>query len=93
MPSWDNERVFASGMPMNRTDRGSTVTATLITSELHALFNEHPFIHISTFGGVELGRAAPIAMLDVIGEPEFLDTVRGPGTHFARRYWRARCLA
>ena len=31
------------------------ITATLMTRELHAFFDEHPFVHISTFGGAELG--------------------------------------
>ena len=41
------------------------ITATLMTAELHAFFDEHPFVHISTFGGAELGCVAALAVLDV----------------------------
>jgi acetylornithine/succinyldiaminopimelate/putrescine aminotransferase len=51
------------------------ITATLMTRELHALFDEEPFIHISTFGGAELGCAAALAVLDIVESPGFLERV------------------
>ncbi|MBN1203860.1 MAG: aspartate aminotransferase family protein [Myxococcaceae bacterium] len=51
------------------------ITATLMTRELHALFDEEPFIHISTFGGAEPGCAAALAVLDVVEAPGFLSHV------------------
>ena len=36
-----------------------------MTAEVHAFFDEHPFVHISTFGGAELGCAAALAVLDI----------------------------
>ncbi|MCA9659220.1 MAG: aminotransferase class III-fold pyridoxal phosphate-dependent enzyme, partial [Myxococcales bacterium] len=59
------------------------ITATLMRPELHAFFDAHPFIHISTFGGAELGCAAALAVLDVIEAPGFLDRVRVLGERFA----------
>jgi putrescine aminotransferase len=62
------------------------ITATLMTAEIHALFAEHPFVHISTFGGAELGCVAALAALDVIGAPGFLERVRTLGDRFAEGF-------
>jgi putrescine aminotransferase len=59
------------------------ITATLMTPEVHAFFDDHPFVHISTFGGAELGCVAALAALDVIEAPGFLDRVRSLGERFA----------
>jgi acetylornithine/succinyldiaminopimelate/putrescine aminotransferase len=59
------------------------IAATLMTRELHALFDDRPFIHISTFGGAELGCAAALAVLDAIEAPGFLDRVRRQADVFA----------
>ncbi len=58
------------------------ITVTLMTAELHALFEEHPFIHVSTFGGAELGCVAALAVLDVVETPGFLEQVRSLGERF-----------
>jgi acetylornithine/succinyldiaminopimelate/putrescine aminotransferase len=55
------------------------ITATLMTAELHALFDRHPFVHVSTFGGAELGCVAALAVLDIVEEPGFLDRVEDVG--------------
>jgi acetylornithine/succinyldiaminopimelate/putrescine aminotransferase len=60
------------------------IAATLMTRELHALFDEHPFVHISTFGGAELGCAAATAVLDLVEAPGFLDRVVALGERFGR---------
>lgn len=59
------------------------ITATLMTRELHALFDDQPFVHISTFGGAEPGCAAALAVLDVVEEPGFLERVAQQATRFA----------
>jgi putrescine aminotransferase len=58
------------------------ITATLMTAEVHAFFDEHPFVHISTFGGSELGCVAALATLGVIERPGFLDRVEEVGARF-----------
>lgn len=58
------------------------ITATLMTVELHAFFEAHPFIHVSTFGGAELGCVAGLAVLDIIERPGFLERVRSLGDRF-----------
>jgi len=58
------------------------ITATLMTAEVHAFFDEHPFVHISTFGGAELGCVAADAVLDVVTDPAFLHRVEALGARF-----------
>jgi len=58
------------------------ISATLMTSELHAFFDDHPFVHVSTFGGAELGCVAGLAALDVIESPGFLARVQEVGARF-----------
>lgn len=53
------------------------ITATLLTPQMHEVLDrsEDPFVHISTFGGSELGCVAAGAVLDIVGEPGFLPRV------------------
>ena len=53
------------------------ITATLLTCEMHEVLDSeaNPFVHISTYGGAELGCVAAQAVLDIVGEPGFLDRV------------------
>jgi acetylornithine/succinyldiaminopimelate/putrescine aminotransferase len=51
------------------------ISATLMTRELHSFFDTHPHIHISTFGGAELGCAVALEVLDIIEDPAFLPRV------------------
>jgi acetylornithine/succinyldiaminopimelate/putrescine aminotransferase len=55
------------------------ITATLMTPEIHQIFAEHPFSHISTSGGAELGCVAGLAVLDTIESPGFLERVDAVG--------------
>lgn len=59
------------------------ITATLMRAELHDFFDDHPFIHISTFGGAEPGCAAALAVLDQIEAPGFLERVASLSERFA----------
>lgn len=62
------------------------ITATLMTPEIHAFFDSHPFVHVSTFGGAELGCVAALAALDVISAPGFLDRVDALGARFEHAF-------
>ncbi|MEZ5192380.1 MAG: aminotransferase class III-fold pyridoxal phosphate-dependent enzyme [Nocardioides sp.] len=55
------------------------ISATLMTPEVHAFFDTHPFTHISTFSGAELACAAALAVLDQIEALGFLDRVETLG--------------
>ncbi len=61
------------------------ISATLMTRELHDFLAEHPFAHISTFGGAEPGCAAALAVLDAIEEPGFLERVAELSERIAAR--------
>jgi putrescine aminotransferase len=52
------------------------ISATIYREHLNPFLHENPFIHISTFGGAEVGCYAALAVLDILEEPEFLDHVR-----------------
>jgi putrescine aminotransferase len=58
------------------------ITATCYRENLESFFEPDPFIHLSSFGGAELGCVAAMAMLDQITEPGFLEHVQEMGTRF-----------
>ncbi len=58
------------------------IAATLVTAELLDFFRANPFIHISTFGGAELGCVAALEVLDIVEEPGFLERVTELGDWF-----------
>ena len=55
------------------------ITATLMTRAVHDFFLDHPFVHISTFGGAELGCVAALKVLDLVETPGFLERVEEVG--------------
>ncbi len=59
------------------------ITATCLRPHLMDFFRADPFIHVSTFGGAELGCVVALAMLDVITAPGFLDRVNQRAAWYA----------
>jgi len=55
------------------------MSATLMTSEVHRFYDDEPFVHVSSYGGSDLGCVVALAVLDVIEEPGFLDRVEEVG--------------
>jgi putrescine aminotransferase len=51
------------------------MSATLYSDRLDSFFHENPFIHISTFGGAEVGCFVALEVLEILGEPGFLQHV------------------
>ena len=51
------------------------MTATIIRPELETVFHEDPFVHISTFGGAEIGCAVAEEVIAMLQEPLFLTQV------------------
>jgi len=51
------------------------ISATVIDKKLEAVFHKDPFIHISTFGGSELGCKVASKVLEISSQPEFLEQV------------------
>jgi acetylornithine/succinyldiaminopimelate/putrescine aminotransferase len=58
------------------------IAATLMTRELHSFFDTHPHIHISTFGGAEIGCAVALEVLEIVEEPGFLARVNDLAERF-----------
>jgi acetylornithine/succinyldiaminopimelate/putrescine aminotransferase len=51
------------------------VSATCLRPDLQSVFQADPFIHISTFGGAEIGCDAAMAVLELSSRPAFLQHV------------------
>ncbi len=52
------------------------ITATIYRDPLDEFWRQYPFIHVSTFGGSEVGCYAALEVLNILEEPEFLPHVR-----------------
>ena len=66
------------------------MSATCFRTGLQSFFHEHPFIHISTFGGAEVGCPVALAVLEESSRPEFLDHVRKIAEIFTREFENIR---
>lgn len=62
------------------------MTAACFNADLEAFFNDRPFIHVSTFGGAEVGCPVAMAVLDECSKPEFLEHVRTLSRIFAQGF-------
>ena len=51
------------------------ISATVIRKPIEVVFHEDPFVHVSTFGGSELGCIVMRKVLEISSSPEFLDHV------------------
>lgn len=58
------------------------MSATCHRPHLDRFFQQHPFIHLSSFGGAALGCVAALAMFDQITEPGFMEHVQAMGERF-----------
>ena len=58
------------------------IAATMIREPLDAIFKRDPFIHISTYGGAELGCRVARKVLDISSDEKFLDRVQQAGDRF-----------
>ena len=60
------------------------MSATCFKKELESFFHENPFIHVSTFGGAEVGCPVALAVLEESSRPEFLQHVNELAEVFAQ---------
>lgn len=88
MWAYEHEGVVPDAMTVGKGLSGGIypIAATLMTPELHAIFDAEPFIHISTFGGAELGCAAALAVLDLTEASGFLERVRAVAEIFTEGF-------
>jgi acetylornithine/succinyldiaminopimelate/putrescine aminotransferase len=66
------------------------ITATLYREHLNPFMHENSFIHISTFGGSEVGCYAALAVLDILTNPEFLENVHKMAAVFEQGFAELR---
>lgn len=59
------------------------IAATCYREELNSFMHANPFIHVSTFGGAELGCAVALAVLEITANPAFLKRVNDVAGRFA----------
>ena len=59
------------------------IAATVMTPSLETVFHTDPFIHISTFGGSELGCCIARRVIEISSQPSFLDRVNKIAPVFA----------
>ncbi|MCJ7683171.1 MAG: aminotransferase class III-fold pyridoxal phosphate-dependent enzyme [Desulfobacteraceae bacterium] len=59
------------------------ITATVMRRPLEAVFHKDPFIHISTFGGAEVGCRLAMRVLQISSAPEFLNHVNQLASRFS----------
>ncbi len=66
------------------------MAATCYRAELNTFLHEHPFIHISTFGGAEVGCAVALKVLEITARPAFLKRVNELADRFASGFEQLR---
>ncbi len=59
------------------------ISATVLKQDLESVFHTDPFIHISTFGGSEIGCVLAKRVLEISSSPEFLNTINRLSERFA----------
>lgn len=59
------------------------MAATCMSARCEAIFHDDPFIHISTFGGAEVGCPVALEVLNLSADPAFLAHVRELAAQFA----------
>ncbi|MFX1515372.1 MAG: aspartate aminotransferase family protein [Promethearchaeota archaeon] len=60
------------------------LSTTSYKPKFEEVFEDDPFLHISTTGGSELGCYVTRKMLDIISQPTFLENIRTQGTKFGK---------
>jgi len=61
------------------------ITATVLRKPLESVFHDDPFIHVSTFGGAEIGCRIARRVLEISAAPQFLDHVNLLAGRFAEK--------
>ncbi len=63
------------------------IAATMFKEKYEQFFlDTDPFIHVSTFGGAEVGCPVALKVLDISSDPRFLENVRNMGAVFAEGF-------
>jgi putrescine aminotransferase len=62
------------------------ITATCFREKYEVVFHQDPFIHISTFGGAEVGCPVALKVLEMSADPALLSHVREMASVFAKGF-------
>jgi putrescine aminotransferase len=60
------------------------ISATIYREELNPFLDANPFIHVSTFGGAEVGCYVALEVLNILEEPGFLEHVQEMAALFSQ---------
>jgi len=66
------------------------ITATLMTEDVFANFDENPFAHVSTMGGAEIGCPVAERVIEISSDPAFLGHVTQLAHRFAEGFEELR---
>lgn len=66
------------------------MSATCFRAEYESFFHENPFIHVSTFGGAEVGCPVALAVLEESRDPEFLENINNMASIFTHEFEKLR---
>ena len=67
------------------------IAATIMTPEVHRVFDDEPFAHVSSYGGSDLGCVIALTVLDCLAEPGFLDRIEAVGLHLEQELATLPC--
>jgi acetylornithine/succinyldiaminopimelate/putrescine aminotransferase len=62
-----------------------------MTPEVHRFYDEQPFVHVSSYGGSDVGCAIALRVLDLVEAPGFLERVEEVGLRLEKELAPARC--
>jgi acetylornithine/succinyldiaminopimelate/putrescine aminotransferase len=60
------------------------IAATVMTPAVHRFYDEEPFVHVSSYGGSDIGCAIALTVLDEVEAPGFLERVEAVGLHLEK---------
>ena len=58
---------------------------------MHRFYDEQPFVHVSSYGGSDLGCAIALRVLDLVQAPGFLERVEEVGLRLEKELAPVRC--
>lgn len=60
------------------------ISATIFRKPYEDFFKKNPFIHVSTFGGAEVGAQVALKVLEISSDPVFLEKVNNMGAYLKK---------
>jgi putrescine aminotransferase len=67
------------------------IAATMLTGALHRFYDDEPFVHVSSYGGSDLGCAIATTVLDIVEAPGFLERVEDLGLRLEKELAPVSC--